>query len=203
MPQISTQEFEQLPLRVHEFLAGVPLHDVWAVDLQRTRSGITLDEFLQTTGTRPYRLSPVCARAFEDSALRRTALGLGSRAGHKRVGELHNAFDNRRSLEVAHASGHAPGTFPRCIPLRKRAAPRSGQPHRPRCGAERARRVRKCLPLLFRRICAQRQPSHAHLHDTDRPVSKAGRLSVTPAQHSRDLEPKLRESRTTPLECNC
>src|ERR1700720_2678129 len=45
MPQISTQEFERLPLRVHNFLAGVPLHDVWAVDLPRTRSGITLDEF--------------------------------------------------------------------------------------------------------------------------------------------------------------
>ncbi|PYX01093.1 MAG: hypothetical protein DMG86_10940, partial [Acidobacteria bacterium] len=25
MPQISTQEFERLPLRVHAFLAGVPL----------------------------------------------------------------------------------------------------------------------------------------------------------------------------------
>jgi Protein of unknown function (DUF2867) len=49
MPQISTQEFERLPLRVHDFLAGVPLHDVWAVDLPRARSGITLDEFLRTT----------------------------------------------------------------------------------------------------------------------------------------------------------
>src|SRR5574341_1383772 len=48
MPRISTQEFERLPLRVHDFLAGVPLHDVWAVDLPRTRSGITLDEFSRT-----------------------------------------------------------------------------------------------------------------------------------------------------------
>ena len=46
--RISTQEFEQLPLRVHAFLAGVPLHDVWAVDLPRTRSGITLNELLRT-----------------------------------------------------------------------------------------------------------------------------------------------------------
>ena len=59
MPQISTQEFEQLPLRVHDFLAGVPLHDVWAVDLPRTRSGITLDEFLRTASTRLCKLSPV------------------------------------------------------------------------------------------------------------------------------------------------
>jgi Protein of unknown function (DUF2867) len=59
MPRVSTQEFERLPLRVHDFLAGVPLHDVWAVDLPRTRSGITLAEFLRTMGGRPYTPSPV------------------------------------------------------------------------------------------------------------------------------------------------
>src|SRR5512132_2629358 len=48
MPQISTQEFERLPLRVHTFLAGVPLHDVWSVDLPRWREGVTLDDFLRT-----------------------------------------------------------------------------------------------------------------------------------------------------------
>ena len=59
MPQISTQEFERLPLRVHDFLAGVPLHDVWAVDLPRMRSGITLDEFLRAAGAGPFVPSPV------------------------------------------------------------------------------------------------------------------------------------------------
>src|SRR5262245_39198038 len=59
MPQISPQEFERLPLRVHDFLAGVPLHDVWAVELPRMRSGITLVEFLRTTGARPFTPSPV------------------------------------------------------------------------------------------------------------------------------------------------
>jgi hypothetical protein len=34
-----------VPLRVHTFLAGVPLHDVWAVDLPRTRERVTLAEF--------------------------------------------------------------------------------------------------------------------------------------------------------------
>jgi hypothetical protein len=48
MPQVSIQEFEQLPLRVHTFLAGVPLHDVWFVDLPRWRAGVTLDDFLRT-----------------------------------------------------------------------------------------------------------------------------------------------------------
>ena len=50
MPQITREEFERLPLRVHAFLAGIPLHDVWAVDLPRTHSGITLAEFLQRAG---------------------------------------------------------------------------------------------------------------------------------------------------------
>jgi hypothetical protein len=48
MPRVPTQEFERLPLRVHSFLAGVPLHDVWSVDLPRWRAGVTLDEFLRT-----------------------------------------------------------------------------------------------------------------------------------------------------------
>jgi hypothetical protein len=59
MPQISTQEFERLSLRVHDFLVGVSLHDVWAVDLPRARSGITLDEFLRTASARP---CTACAR---------------------------------------------------------------------------------------------------------------------------------------------
>src|SRR5215470_14792436 len=56
MPQISAHEYERLPLRVHELLTGVPLHDVWVVDLPRTRSGITLDEFLRARGA--CRLAP-------------------------------------------------------------------------------------------------------------------------------------------------
>jgi hypothetical protein len=59
MPQVHKQEFERLPLRVHDLLAGVPLHDVWAVDLPRSRSGITLDDFLRAAGPRLFTLSPV------------------------------------------------------------------------------------------------------------------------------------------------
>jgi len=50
MPESARQEFERLALRVHAFLAGVPLHDVWTVDPPRTRSGITLAEFLRRAG---------------------------------------------------------------------------------------------------------------------------------------------------------
>jgi hypothetical protein len=59
MPQISEREFERLPLRVHQFLASVPLHDVWAVDLPSLRAGITLDEFLRVTSERIYTPTPV------------------------------------------------------------------------------------------------------------------------------------------------
>src|ERR1700682_3106681 len=44
MPQISAAEFYAQPLRVHTFLAGVPLHDVWAVALPRARERVTLSE---------------------------------------------------------------------------------------------------------------------------------------------------------------
>jgi hypothetical protein len=47
MPQISPTEFYALPLRVHTFLADVPLHDVWAIDLPTHRDGVTLSEFLR------------------------------------------------------------------------------------------------------------------------------------------------------------
>lgn len=59
MGQISTKEFQRLPLRVHDFLADVPLHDVWAIDLPHTRSGITLDEFLRASQAHYSKLSPV------------------------------------------------------------------------------------------------------------------------------------------------
>jgi hypothetical protein len=48
MPQVSAQEFERLPLGVDTFLADVPLHDIWPVELPRWRAGVTLDEFLLT-----------------------------------------------------------------------------------------------------------------------------------------------------------
>src|SRR5215472_6682151 len=78
MPQIATQEFKRLPLRVHDFLGDVPLHDVWAVDLPRVRSGITLDEFLRATGALPFTLSPVV------SALLSTRLFVGRLLGWDR-----------------------------------------------------------------------------------------------------------------------
>jgi hypothetical protein len=68
VPQVPTQEFERLPLRAHDFLAGVPLHDVWAIDLPSSRTGITLNEFLREASGRPFTPSPV-VRALVDIRL--------------------------------------------------------------------------------------------------------------------------------------
>ena len=132
MSQISPQEFERLPLRVHDFLADVPLHDVWVVDLPRTRSGITLDEFLRAASTRPCRLSPTArallnirlfvgralgldrepnAAACESFATRMTTADsskslapAGTREGLFRVVYR---FDNEQLLEVINRTAHA------------------------------------------------------------------------------------------------
>jgi len=132
MPQISPQEFERLPLRVHAFLAGVPLHDVWAVDLPRTRSGITLDEFLRAAGACLLTPSPVVrallnvrlfvgrllgwdrepvATAWESFATRlttadrsRSLVSAGTREGLFRVVYC---FENEQLLELINRTAHA------------------------------------------------------------------------------------------------
>jgi Protein of unknown function (DUF2867) len=70
MPQISPAEFYALPLRVHTFLADIPLHDVWAVDLPAHSDGVTLSDFLRRTReNKPHRAGaeingfPLVARA--------------------------------------------------------------------------------------------------------------------------------------------
>jgi hypothetical protein len=64
MPQIPPTEFCALPLRVHTFLAGVPLHDVWAVDLPAHRGGVTLSDFLRASqGDAEINRLPPVARA--------------------------------------------------------------------------------------------------------------------------------------------
>src|SRR5713101_6161243 len=40
----SPAEWNRLDLRVHTLLAGVPLHDVWSVDLPGGRSGLALSD---------------------------------------------------------------------------------------------------------------------------------------------------------------
>jgi hypothetical protein len=134
MPQIPTQEFERLPLRVHDFLAGVPLHDVWIIDLPlpQKRSSITLAEFFKIAGARPFSLSPVvrglvntrlfvgrlfgwdrepAATAWESFARRLTPADLsrslvtpGTPEGPFRVVYR---FENEQLLEIINRTAHA------------------------------------------------------------------------------------------------
>jgi hypothetical protein len=43
--RISPEEFRQKPLRVHTFLADVPLHDLWMIHLPGGGEGRTLEDF--------------------------------------------------------------------------------------------------------------------------------------------------------------
>ena len=132
MPQISTPEFERLPLRVHDLLAGVPLHDVWAVELPWPRSGITLDEFSRAANARVFTPSPIvralvrvrllvgrllgwdrepAARRWESFATRLTTADLsksrtpaGTREGLFRVVYR---FENEQLLELINRTAHA------------------------------------------------------------------------------------------------
>jgi hypothetical protein len=111
MPQISTQEFERLPLRVHAFLAGVPLHDVWAIDLPRLRSGITLDEFVRAAS------ACLCTRSSVVRALLAIRVFVGRLFGWDRepVASAWQAFTTRlttadRSRSLA-PSGTRDGPF--------------------------------------------------------------------------------------------
>ncbi|PYL56466.1 MAG: hypothetical protein DMF31_12475, partial [Verrucomicrobia bacterium] len=131
MPQVSIQEFERLPLRVHSFLAGVPLHDVWFVDLPRWRAGVTLDDFLRTASN--------CL--FAPSLLVRTLLDIRFFVGRffdwdrQSVATAAKSFatrltdtDHSKSLTAA---GTRDGFFPRRLSLRKRAARRVDQSDSP------------------------------------------------------------------------
>jgi uncharacterized protein DUF2867 len=121
-----------VPLRVHAFLAGVPLHDVWAVDLPWPRAGITLDQFLRAASKPLLTLSPIArmlldirlfvgrifgwdrdsaASAPETFATRLTAADrsrslapAGTRDGHFRVVYR---FENEQLMEVINRTVHA------------------------------------------------------------------------------------------------
>jgi hypothetical protein len=95
MQQIAHEEFERLPLRVHSFLAGVPLYDVWAVDLPRTRAGITLAEFLRCAGDLFRRPSP------EVRALLSVRFFIGGLFGWDRTtpGSISEGFAQRLTIE--------------------------------------------------------------------------------------------------------
>ena len=71
-------EYGALPLRVHTLLAGVPLHDVWAVDLPRVREGVTLAAFHRLLSQRRLigRLPPAARALFGLRFLLGRILGL-------------------------------------------------------------------------------------------------------------------------------
>jgi Protein of unknown function (DUF2867) len=189
MPQASTQEFEQLPLRVHTFLAGVPLHDVWSVDLPRWRAGVTLDNFLRTASNGKLNTCG-CSKSsslFTRSPLVRMLLDIRFFVGRCFGWDREPAatawetfatrltdIDHSRSLIAA---GTRDGFFrvvyrfenEQLVELINRTA------HAAALSAlvETATAYR-----FYLGICPQRKPLHAVLHGTHRPCSETDRLSV-------------------------
>jgi len=111
MPQVSPTEFYALPLRVHTFLADVPLHDVWAVDLPIHRDGVTLSEFLRranqdTTDAKINRFPPVARALFS----LRFFLGRCFRLEAEPKDALAASFGRRLTAEDRARSLVAPGT---------------------------------------------------------------------------------------------
>src|SRR6516165_9134891 len=107
MPQVLTEEFKRLPLRVYTFLADMPLHDVWVVDLSCWRARVTLEGFLRTgTGClcTPSR-SCECCSTFD---FRWTFLWLGSGPSGNFVGNIGNTSYRRGSVEFI---GRGPDFF--------------------------------------------------------------------------------------------
>jgi len=107
MPQISITEFQAVPLRVHAFLAGVPLHDVWAIDLAKRRGGVTLSEFLGRVSSGGGNRLPLAARA-----LIRLRLFLGGifRLEAEPKDALAASFTSRLTAEDRARSLALPGT---------------------------------------------------------------------------------------------
>jgi hypothetical protein len=114
MPQISPTEFSALPLRVHSFLADVPLHDVWAVDLPKHRDGVSLSEFLRRGGqdgfdeadAEIHRLPPVARALFH----LRFFLGRIFRLEDEPKDALAASFGSRLTAEDRARSFVVPGT---------------------------------------------------------------------------------------------
>lgn len=100
------REFERLPLRAHEFLAGVPLHDVWTVDLPATRHGITLAEFVARADCIPRQLPPSVR------ALLSVRFFIGGLLGWDRAspGPISESFAQRLTDEDRARSLVSPGT---------------------------------------------------------------------------------------------
>ena len=191
MPQISPTEFYALPLRVHTFLADVPLHDVWAVDLPRHRDGVTLSEFLRRASQDGINRLPPVARAlirlrlFLGRILRleaepkdALAVSFGSRltpedrarsfvvsGTPEGLFRVVYRFENEQLLEIQNRTVHAAALSALAAKGRK-------------------------LPILLCGLRVQEHVDYADLHGLNRSVPKMDYLSGHAEKNSRNLGSK-------------
>jgi len=114
MPRISPTDFYALPLRVHTFLADVPLHDVWAVELPARRDGVTLSEFLRQANQDKFDGADAKINRFPPAARAlfrlRFVLGRIFRLEAEPKDALAASFERRLTAEDRARSSIAPGT---------------------------------------------------------------------------------------------
>ena len=141
MAQISEKEFERLPLRAHQFLVGVPLHDVWAVDLPSPRAGITLDEFLRVANERLFMPSPLAQGLLDLRLLIGRLFGWDhprpSTQAEPTFADRLTDADRARSLAPAGLPEGPNELFRVVYRFEKRKTRRTDQPDGPRGGVER------------------------------------------------------------------
>ena len=119
MPRVSRREFEQLPQRVHPVLTGIPLYDVWAMDLAHWHPGITLDQFLKAAPCIPsqclpfarflFRLRSLIGRAFgwdrgSDPVMEPTFVSHVSAADYKKL--LIEPGTSKKGFRVVYSSAN-------------------------------------------------------------------------------------------------
>ncbi len=106
MPKVPKREFERLPLSVHTVLAGIPLHDAWAIDLVHRRPGITLHQFFKES---PLRFT---GRSPSVEALFRLRRAVGKTFGWDQRSDLNSTptFISRVPVDVCRKSLIKPGT---------------------------------------------------------------------------------------------
>jgi hypothetical protein len=121
MPRISAGEFDPCRCEFTTFLPACRFMTCGPPICRGRGPESHWMNFLRTASASVHALADR-ARAPADPFLRRTAPGLGLGTGRNRVGKLRHLSDSLRYLEVTCAGGHARGTLPSRVPLRKRAA---------------------------------------------------------------------------------
>ena len=108
------EDYARLPLRAHELLAGVPLHDVWQLDLPGRDAGVSMSEIRQVMSFgRLASLNPVVRGLFRLRGRLGALFGWDREPSSPPPGERDGPFsvlyvtDREAASEIRNATVHA------------------------------------------------------------------------------------------------